>query len=121
MAGILEEYRGATGSMEDALLRSDDAGIDAALAHRRECIARFSTEVGRWAALPGAERDPFLIDTVRRHHLCILNVDNDLIRRIESMKNEVGEAIVRVGKAGKMRRSYLPSVSARERIVNGEG
>jgi len=121
MAGILEEYRRATGDLEEAVLGSDEAGIGAALAHRRDCIARYSAAVERWAALPGAERDRALLDAVRRHHLCIISADNDLIHRIESMKNGVGEAIVRVEKSERMRRSYLPPASGRERIVQGEG
>lgn len=121
MAEILERYRHETGSMMDALLSADEAGVDAALAARWECIDRYSAEVDRWLAIPHAERDPSLFEPIRRHHLCITNADNDLLHRIESLKSEVGDAIVRVGKAGKMRRSYLPAVSADGRIVNGEG
>lgn len=121
MGLILEEYRRAAGDLEDAVLGSDEEGIDAALSRRRDCIARYSAAVERWAALPGAERDRSLLEAVRRHHLCIIDADNELIHRIESMKNGVGEAIVRVEKSERMRRSYLPAASGRERIVKGEG
>ncbi len=121
MVEILEEYRRATGNLMNALLREDDAGVDAAVAERWDCIARYSVEIDRWVVLPSAERDPSLFEFIHRHHLCITSADNDVIHRIESLKSEVGEAIVRIGKAGKMQRSYLPSASARERLVNGEG
>lgn len=121
MVGILETYRHATGTMTNALLRADDAGVDAALAARSECIVRYSAEVARWTAIPNAERDPSLIELIHRHHLCIACADRVLLQRIESLKSEVGEAIARVGKVGKMQRSYLPPASAQERIVNGEG
>lgn len=121
MVEILETYRHATGTMMNALLRADDAGVDAALAARSECIERYSAEVDRWVVLPDAERDPSLSEDIHRHHLCIASADRDLLQHIESLKCEVGEAIARVGKVGKMQRSYLPSASAQERIVNGEG
>lgn len=121
MLKILEEYRCATDGLMNSLLRADDEGVDAALEKRGECIARYSVEIDRWIVLPSAERDPSLFESIRRHHLCIKSADNDVIQRIESLKSEVGEAIVRIGKAGRMQRSYLPSASARERIVSGEG
>ena len=121
MVEILEEYRCATDDLMRAFLRADDAGVDAALETRWKCIARYSVEIDRWVALPGAERDPSLFESIHRHHLCITSSNNDVLRRIELVKSEVGEAIVRIGKAGRMQRSYLPSASAQDRIVNGEG
>jgi len=121
MEEILEEYRRATGNLTDAFLAGDDAGMDAALAERWGCIERYSVAIDRWVVLPNAERDPSLFESIHRHYLCITSADNDLLHRIESLKSEVGEAIVRIGKTGRMQRSYLPSASARERIVNGEG
>ncbi len=121
MEGILEEYHAATGDLMNGLLRADDAAVGEALAARQECLDRYSVENERWAGIPSRAKDPSLAESIRRHFLCIQYADNDVIQRIESLKNEVGEAIVRIGKAGRMQRSYLPHVAGKERIVNGEG
>lgn len=121
MEGILEEYHAATDDLMNGLLRADDAAVGKALAARGECLDRYAVENERWAGIPPLAKDPSLTESIRRHLLCIQDADNDVIQRIESLKNEVGEAIVRIAKAGRMQRSYLPQVAGKERIVNGVG
>ncbi len=121
MSDILEEYRSAADDLVEGILDSDNAAVEKAIGTRWACLERYAAEVKRWDAIPGDEKDSRLSDSVRRHHLCIEQADNDVIQRIESLKNEVGEAIVRVRKVGRMRRSYLPAIDGTERIIDGEG
>jgi hypothetical protein len=44
-----------------------------------------------------------------------------LIEYIESLKDEVGDTLVRIGKCSKMERSYLPPSIGNTGILDGEG
>jgi len=121
MEGILADYRRATEELRGAIDRMDEVAVPAALAAREKCIAAFAAGIDRWFACPPEERDPARIESLRRHCLCINHSDAEIIRHIESLKDEVGDALVRIGLAGKVERSYHPPSSGDAGILRGEG
>lgn len=118
---ILAAYRSATDDLLDAVHRSDNSAVEDAVERRWGCIRRFSSEVDRFLSLPDAGKDPSFFNSIRWHYLCMTKVDLDVIGRIESLKDEVGEAIVRSSGYDRRRRGYAPHASERESIVEGEG
>lgn len=121
MEAVLEEYRGATEELRGAIGRMDEVAVSAALDARERCIAAYAAGVVRWVECPPGEGDPSRIDSLRRHCLCIDHSDAEIIRHIESLKDEVGDALVRIGLAGKAERSYHPPSSGNAGILHGEG
>jgi len=121
MEEVLAEYLDATKILRSALLELDPEEATTALETRDRCISRYAEAIERWFALPGGAQDPGLIGSLSWHHHCINQVDTEIIEYIESLKGEVGDTLVRIGKCSRMERSYLPPSPGKAGILDGEG
>ena len=121
MEEILAEYLQATKTLHAALRESEPEKATAAMEARDRCIRRYAETIDRWFALQERAPDADLIGTITRHHRCINQLDIDTIAYIESLKDEVGDVLVRIGKCSRMERSYLPPSSGKAGILDGEG
>ncbi len=121
MEEVLAEYLDATKILDAALRGVDPEEAATALETRDRCIRRYAEATDRWFALPGGAQDHDLISSISWHHNCINQIDTDIIEYIESLKNEVGETLVRIGKCSKMERCYLPPSPDKAGILDGEG
>lgn len=121
MEEVLAEYLQATKILYAALRDLDPEEATTAVETRDVCIRRYAEAIDRWFALPAEVRDAELIGSIPRHHNCINRVETDIIGYIESLKDEVGDTLVRIGKCNKMEKSYLPPSPDKAGILDGEG
>lgn len=121
MEEVLAEYLQATKILHAALRNVDPEEATTAVETRDHCIRRYAEAIDRWFALPEGARDIELIGPVSWHHRCINQVDTEIIGYIESLKGEVGDTLVRIGKCSKMERGYLSASPGKAGILDGEG
>jgi len=121
MEEVLAEYLQATKTLHAALRDSDPEKATTAVEERDRCIRRYAEAIDHWFALPERAPGAELIGSISWHHHCITQVDIDIIEYIESLKVEVGDTLVRIGKCSKMERSYLPPSPGKAGILDGKG
>lgn len=117
---ILETYHKATVELVEALERMDPDTACRAMETRGRCVDSYADEMERWVKIPAEDRAFPLVEKLRWHHLRINQTDDDAVRYIRSLQDEVRTQIVQVGLARKMERLYRPPAPEKTRILNGE-
>lgn len=121
MAGLLERYHEATLALAAALRGGDDQAAAAAVTLRSRCIEEYATATERWLAIPEADRPGSIADKLKWHHIRINKADSEVLKYAQSLQDEVGGEIARLGAARKRERAYTMPADEPIRILKGEG
>ena len=120
MEEILSAYHRATVDLLDALRSKDEEEALRAEKMRASCIEAYSDQMDLWLGLPENERFSSFRDVLGWHHSRINEAETDVGRFIRSLRDELGDLIVRIGSARKAERAYRAPGSGKPCIVRGE-
>lgn len=121
MAGLLERYHEATVALAGALRDGDDQASGVAIALRAGCIEEYAAAIERWRAIPEEDRPAPIVEKLKWHHIRITNADSEVLKYAQSLQDEVGAEIARLGAARKRERAYTMPADEPIRILKGEG